>query len=78
MYIIVKAIWDDDAKVWVASSYDLPGLNTEADTAELLVEKLSLMIPDLLDANHLDAEPSEVEFCIQSERRAIVHIQAVS
>ncbi|CAK0758955.1 DUF1902 domain-containing protein [Gammaproteobacteria bacterium] len=66
MYINVRAVWDDEAKVWVASSLDLPGLNTEADTAEKLVEKLSAMIPDLLDANHL--EHSEVEFCIQSER----------
>ena len=41
------------AKVWVASSLDLPGLNTEADTAEKLVEKLPRMIPDLLDGQPL-------------------------
>jgi len=73
MCIVVKAIWDDEACVWVASSGDLPGLNTEADTAEQLVEKLDRMIPDLLEANHCDTD-SEVEFCIQSERRVKAHI----
>ncbi len=26
----VKTMWDDEAKVWVASSEDVPGLITEA------------------------------------------------
>ena len=28
----VKAEWDAEAKVWVATSNDLPGLVTEAET----------------------------------------------
>jgi len=36
----VTAEWDDDARVWVASSEDVPGLATGADTFEDLVEKL--------------------------------------
>ena len=49
--ITVNADWDPEAKVWVASSDDVPGLVTEADTVEALVEKLSVMIPELLEAN---------------------------
>jgi predicted RNase H-like HicB family nuclease len=49
--ITVKAEWDPDAKVWVASSDDVPGLITEAETIEALAEKLSVMIPELLEAN---------------------------
>jgi len=49
--IQVNAFWDDDAEVWVASSEDVPGLITEADTMEKLVEKLKVIIPDLLLAN---------------------------
>jgi predicted RNase H-like HicB family nuclease len=49
--IRVHAFWDDDAKVWVASSDDVPGLITETDTIEKLVEKLKVIIPDLLLAN---------------------------
>ena len=49
--ITVNAEWDADAKVWVATSDDVPGLITEADTVEALAEKLSSMIPELLEAN---------------------------
>lgn len=49
--ITVNAEWDGEAKVWVATSDDVPGLVTEADTVEALTEKLSVMIPELLEAN---------------------------
>jgi predicted RNase H-like HicB family nuclease len=49
--LFVRAEWDPEAKVWVASSDDVPGLATEADTIEALSEKLETMIPELLDAN---------------------------
>ena len=46
--ITVSAEWDPEAKVWVATSDDVPGLITEAETVEALAEKLSVMIPELL------------------------------
>jgi len=49
--ITVNAEWDAEAKVWVATSDDVPGLITEAETVEALAEKLSAMIPELLEAN---------------------------
>ena len=49
--ITVNAEWDAEAKVWVATSDDVPGLITEAETVEALAEKLSVMIPELLEAN---------------------------
>jgi hypothetical protein len=30
----VEAFWDEEAHVWVASSDDVPGLVTEADTMD--------------------------------------------
>jgi predicted RNase H-like HicB family nuclease len=47
----VHAEWDEEAKVWVASSDDVPGLATEADTSEALVQKLKTLIPELLALN---------------------------
>ena len=47
----VRAEWDADASVWVATSDDVPGLATESDTIEALIEKLRAMIPELLSAN---------------------------
>lgn len=47
----IRAEWDDEARVWVATSDDVPGLATEAETVESLIEKLKVMIPELLEAN---------------------------
>ena len=47
----IRAEWDEDAQVWVATSDDVPGLATEAETVESLIEKLKVMIPELLEAN---------------------------
>jgi len=49
----IDAFWDADAAVWVATSEDVFGLATEADTIEALSQKLRNMIPDLLLSNHV-------------------------
>ena len=47
----VKAFWDSDAEVWVATSDDVPGLVTEASTIEVLTQKLREIIPELIMYN---------------------------
>jgi predicted RNase H-like HicB family nuclease len=47
----VRAEWDGEAAVWVATSDDVPGLITEAATIEALDAKLKSMVPELLEAN---------------------------
>lgn len=49
--LLVRAEWDPDAQVWVATSDDIPGLATEAETLEVLSSKLEGLVPELLDAN---------------------------
>jgi predicted RNase H-like HicB family nuclease len=49
----VLADWDLEANVWVATSDDVPGLATEAETIEALTARLRTMIPELLEANGL-------------------------
>jgi uncharacterized protein DUF1902 len=44
----VRAQWDKEAQVWAAESANLPGLVTEAETVELLFEKLRVVVPELL------------------------------
>jgi predicted RNase H-like HicB family nuclease len=51
--INVEAFWDEEARVWVATSDDVPGLVTESDTMEHLMLKLKILIPELLQANGL-------------------------
>lgn len=49
--VVIEAAWDDEAKVWVATSDDVPGLATEAASVELLTHKLSVLVPELLQEN---------------------------
>jgi hypothetical protein len=58
--IIVRAEWDDDAKVWVATSDDV-GLATEAASLEALREKIPAMVSDLLEGESLSRDlPIEI------------------
>ena len=49
--IVVRAIWDEEANVWVAESADVPGLVAEAATLDELSDILHTIIPELLDEN---------------------------
>lgn len=73
--LVVKAIWDEAAQVWVATSDDVPGLVTEAPSRDALVKKLQVMIPELLDENgygHGDEIPFRLhEVAAVASRRAI-------
>jgi predicted RNase H-like HicB family nuclease len=65
----VKAEWDGEAGVWVASSDDVPGLATGADTFEELIEKLRTVVPELLEENGLlGAGNDEIPFTVLAER----------
>lgn len=45
------AQWDSEAGVWVAESEDVSGLVAEADSPNVLVQKLRRLIPELLELN---------------------------
>lgn len=68
----IHAEWDDEARVWVATSDDVPGLATEADTQEQLIAKLKTLIPELLDANGIDAG-AHVPFELLTRRFEVAH-----
>ena len=65
--LFVRAEWDEEARVWVATSDDVPGLATEGNNLEDLIEKLKIMIPELLDANGIGCD-YEVPFEILTRR----------
>ena len=48
-HVVVRAAWDDEARVWYVRDSDVPGLATEADTLEELRRKIPVIIQDLLD-----------------------------
>ena len=43
--------WDDEAKVYVAESEDVPGLVTEAPSWQVLIAKIRDLVPELLHDN---------------------------
>jgi len=49
--IIIRAEWDGDAKVWVASSADIEGLATEAATLDELRDKVLVIVGELAELN---------------------------
>jgi predicted RNase H-like HicB family nuclease len=71
----VEAVWDPEAGVWVATSDDVPGLVTEAETLETLTERLRVMIPDILAANGLlsgSIESGSISFELTGHREELV------
>ncbi|HEY3076190.1 MAG TPA: DUF1902 domain-containing protein [Burkholderiales bacterium] len=73
--LTIHATWDDDARVFVATSDDVPGLATEADDMDALVAKLKTLIPELLDANGVN-HAAEVPFEILGHRFAVAQQRA--
>lgn len=74
--LLVKAVWDDDAQVWVATSDDVPGLATEAENPHALMQKLQIMIPELLDENGYK-DGDEIPFTLQTECTSVAYMNAV-
>jgi predicted RNase H-like HicB family nuclease len=75
--ITVNAEWDSEAKVWVATSDDVPGLITEADTLEVLADKLSILIPELLEANgiSIDSAIREMPINLIAHREHLISLR---
>lgn len=63
----IRAEWDEEARVWVATSEDVPGLVAEDDSFENLILRLKIMIPELLSANGHLVE-NEIPFEILTRR----------
>jgi predicted RNase H-like HicB family nuclease len=72
----VDSFWDTDAAVWVATSPDVPGLATEAETIEALSHKLRTIIPELLRLNHVIADDyaGTVVFQLTTQKQEIIEV----
>lgn len=68
--ITVHVIWDEEAKLFVATSDDVPGLVSEAATFESLRDRVMAIIPELMAENaHLIENhiPDGIDVCLLSE-----------
>lgn len=48
----VKIDWDDEAKVWVATSSEVSGLVLESGSYDELIERVKKAIPELVELNN--------------------------
>lgn len=73
---VITAIWDEDARVWVAESDDVPGLVTEAATSDELLQKLRSLVPELLELNkhHVKDDGSGVPVEILAQFRESISL----
>ena len=69
--IVVTADWDPEAGVWVATTRDLRGLVTEAETIEALRAKLPGMILDLLEQEGISELPASIEIIARVSDRLV-------
>ena len=67
--IIVTADWDPEGGVWVATTGDLRGLVTEAETIEALRAKLPGMILDMLEEAGISDIPASIEIIARASDR---------
>ena len=70
--IVVRAVWDGEARVWVASSEDISGLALEAETIEALQRKIAPAIEDLIELNRLEFDLREIPVEVRSETHLTV------
>lgn len=59
---VVDAWWDDEAKVWIATSADIPGLVVEADSWSAMIAEVPLVLDDLLEVRADKWRPSRLTF----------------
>lgn len=67
----VKAEWDAEAEVWYVSHTDVPGLVAEADSPEELLALLQTLVPEMIEANGDDGDPT-IPYSV-----VLDHLQAV-
>ncbi|MPZ59062.1 MAG: DUF1902 domain-containing protein [Rhizobiales bacterium] len=60
--ITITARWDDEARVWIATSENVSGLVVEADTWADMIEEVRLVLPDLLELSGLAGDSLSLTF----------------
>jgi hypothetical protein len=68
--IIVRADWDSEADVWVATSTDIDGLALESETLDGLMDKVPGALADLIELNGSPtaSHAADIPFYIMAEK----------
>ena len=74
MDFIIKMIWDDEAKRWAAIGSPGMGLVLESDSFDLLVERVKVAAPEMIELNF--NYKGSINLFFMTEH--VVHLKAVS
>ena len=74
MAYIVDLNWDEEARVWVATSEDIHGLVLESESLDDLIKKVTDAVPELLDFNMQERKGRRISIQFRAERLAEAYI----
>jgi hypothetical protein len=60
--LTIDARWDGDAKVWLATSADVPGLVVEADSWSAMMAEVPVVVAELLEVQGEATRPKSYTF----------------
>ena len=64
----IKLVWDNEAKVWMATSDDIPGLILEEESADKLIQRVIIAAPEIIELNGVDKRQDFYFHCNRHER----------
>ena len=67
----IQLAWDDEAKVWMATSDDIPGLILENESADKLIQRVMLTAPEIIKLNGVEKRQDFYFHCDRHERVAL-------
>ena len=68
--ITIRARWDGEANVWLATSDEVPGLVVEADTWPTMINEAQLVLPELLEVSGQSNAKLFLTFKAEEHKRA--------
>lgn len=72
MEYVIDFTWDEESKVWIATSNDIPGLVLESGAFDALLERTRFSVPELLELNTATAQPLSLIFKSERHERMVV------
>lgn len=57
--------WDEEAKVWIATSKEIPGLILEHENKDILAERVRKAVPELQALNEYVQNSASLGYCAQ-------------
>ena len=69
MEYTIDLTWDNDAKVWIATSEDIPGLVLESGSFDALLERIRFAAPEIIALNNPDRKSYVLSFVSNRHER---------